>query len=179
MRRAATGRACGRRAFTLVELLVVMTIIAVLLALSAAATLRFLGVQQSSNTKTTLTKVQGELDKQWAAVTDQARNEPIPPSVEASIKSTLAGSDANASRRVRVIYIKLKQRQMFPMTYGEALNPAPLPAVQTYVTYLKQRGITTATSGGPLPHESSACLLMAMQRNPAGGGVKAEDLGVS
>ena len=35
--------------------------------------------------------------------------------------------DANASNRVRVIYIKLKQRQAFPMTFDEALNPSPLP----------------------------------------------------
>jgi hypothetical protein len=48
-----------------------------------------------------------------------------------------------------------------------------LPA---YVSALGAAGITAADSA---PCESSACLLLALQQSPSGGGVKLDDLGVN
>src|SRR5262249_19329624 len=137
------GHRAGRRGFTLIELLVVISILVLLVALSAAATLKFMGVQQGSNTKTALVKLQSQLDAQWAAVTQRAKDESIPDSVRDNADfAAMAGSDAHADARARVLYIKLKQRQMFPMTFDEALNPYPLPPLKPYVVSLQGLGVT-------------------------------------
>ena len=57
----AGKRAVRRRpAFTLIEMLVVLAIIAVLASLTAAAVFRMIGSQQSTNTKAELSKLEGE-----------------------------------------------------------------------------------------------------------------------
>ncbi len=162
----------SRGAFTLMELLVVIAIIAALAALSAAATLKFIGSQQESNTKSTLNKTKSQVDKAWSKVKDQAYQETIPPAYLPGIQA-LAGSDANATGRVRVIYVKLKLRQAFPMNFNEALNPAPLPPLPAYTTYLNSVGVTGSTGA---PYESSACLLMALQRGVSGAGIDPSEL---
>lgn len=184
-----------RGGFTLMELLVVITIIAALMALTASATMKFITSQQMSNTQSTLDRVQSQLNRAWSKVKDQANKEPIPANVMA-----LAGTDANAAARARVIYVKLRMRQQFPMNFAEALNVpyqnpelatwglptlvpgypiSPLPAQPGYVSYLASLGITAATvSTQPFPqyYESSACLLMALQRGVSGAGINAEEL---
>jgi prepilin-type N-terminal cleavage/methylation domain-containing protein len=162
-----------RGAFTLIELLVVVTIIAALAALTASASMKFIEVQQNNNTQSTLDRTQGALNNAWSKVKDQAYKETIPPTVAAYIQSNLAGTDPNATGRTRVIYVKLKLRQAFPMNFNEALNPAPLPALPGYVTYLNSLGVTGSTGA---VYESSACLLMALQRGVSGAGINPEDL---
>ncbi len=182
----------GRRgAFTLVELMVVITIMIALAAITASAVLKFIGVQQTSNTQSTLDRVQSQLARAWSKVKDQAKNDPIPPAVMA-----LAGTDSNAARRAQVIYIKLKMRQQFPMNFAEALNVAyynpslgvnvpqsPLLPLPGYVSYLASLGIQIPASGSvigttyvPQPYESSVCLLMALQRGVSGAGIDPADL---
>jgi prepilin-type N-terminal cleavage/methylation domain-containing protein len=159
-----------RAGFTLVELLVTIAIIAGLMALTAAGVFAIMGAQQRNNTQTTLDKAGAALKSRWMAVVDQGKKDQIP----ASVFSTFAGTDANANQRARVIYIKLKLRQQFPMSFNEALNPAPLPANQAYVKYLNNLGITGSTGD---QCESSACLLMALTQGVGGGGNNAEDIG--
>jgi prepilin-type N-terminal cleavage/methylation domain-containing protein len=168
----------SRLGLTLVELLVVLAIISTVAALSAATALKFIGTQQVSNTKTTLGKLQGQLDAQWAEVTRRVREEPIPETLRANPDfAAMAGDDAYAARRARVIYVKLKQRQAFPMSFDEALNPYPLPPLSPYVTFLRNLGIK-GSSAATQPFESAVCLLMALERTPADGGVKPEDMGL-
>ena len=196
---------CGRRsAFTLMELMVVIFIIVTLMALSAGAVIKFMAVQQRSNTQTTLDRTQAKVNKAWSAVKDQAFMEPIPAITQSLILQPappwpgLAGNDTLATDRMRVIYVKLRMRQVFPMNFCEALNvpyysqslgmlvpSSPVPALTTYQTYLNNLGINQAylTSLGctsptyqPQPYESSACLLMALQRMQSGTGVDASDL---
>ncbi|HTU19845.1 MAG TPA: prepilin-type N-terminal cleavage/methylation domain-containing protein [Gemmataceae bacterium] len=167
-----------RGAFTLIELLVVIAIIAALAALSAGAVLKFIEVQQNNNTQSTLDRTQGELGKAWSKVKNQAYKETIPPTIVTWIQSNLtwpASSDPNAMGRTRVIYVKLKLRQAFPMSFNEALNPSPLPPLAGYVTYLGSLGITGSTAASA-PYESSACLLMALQRGVSGAGINPEQL---
>ena len=116
--------------FSLVEMLVVMAIIAILVSLTAAAVFKVIGVQRANNTVLTVKSASSLLDKQWAAVISQAKNEQIPSSV-----MTLAGYDP---ARARVIWTKLRLRQEFPMNISEALYP--------YVA-----GTTTALSVSDLP----------------------------
>jgi prepilin-type N-terminal cleavage/methylation domain-containing protein len=165
---------CKRRGFTLIELLVVIAIIAALMALTASAVIKYMLVQQINNTQTTLNKVQSVLNRQWSAAKDQALKEAIPSGIQSQIMPSLTGSDANATARMRVIYVKLRMRQMFPMNFNEAINPAPLPPIPGYVTYLNQLGINGSIGAN---FESSACLLMALQRAQGGGGANSLDLG--
>ncbi len=188
--------------FTLLELTVVIFIIVTLMALSAGAVVKFMAIQQHSNTQTALDRTQGKLNKAWSATKDQAFKEPISAAWQQYIMTNLAGSDTNATDRMRVIYVKLRLRQTFPMNFCEALNvpyystslgmnvqslPVPsIPAVlPAYQMFLNNLGITPAylISQGcmvpgyqPQPYESSACLLMALQRFQSGGGINASDL---
>ena len=107
-----TRRTAG---FSLVEMLVVIAIIAILVSLSAAAVFKVIGVQRANNTQLTVKSASSLLDKQWAAVINQAKNEQIPVSV-----MTLAGNDPT---RARVIWTKLRLRQEFPMNISEARLP--------------------------------------------------------
>jgi prepilin-type N-terminal cleavage/methylation domain-containing protein len=183
-----------RGAFTLVELMVVITIMAALAALTASASLKFITVQQTSNTQSTLDRVQSQLAKAWSKVKDDARQAPMTeatngpgilalglpynPMTDGTVKDWilkhLSTPDANTSARTRVIYTKLKLMQAFPMSFKEAFNPAPLPPLPAYVTYLNSMGITIATP--PTPYESSACLLMALQRGVSGAGIDPSQL---
>lgn len=168
---------CPRRGFTLIELIVIIAIIAALMALTASAVIKYMLVQQVNNTQTTLNKVQSVLNRQWSAAKDQAWKEPIPTSVQSYMTSpttNLVGNDANVEGRMRVIYVKLRMRQMFPMNFNEALNPAPLPPIPGYVTYLNQLGVSSSSGAN---YESAACLMMALQRAQSGGGVDSADLG--
>jgi type II secretory pathway pseudopilin PulG len=172
-----------RSAFTLVEIMVVITIMVALVALTAGAVLKYVGVQQTSNTQSTLDRVQSQLIKAWSKVKDQAKKEPIPPGFVAAY----AGSDANAAERAKVIYLKLKMRAAFPMNFGEALNVAynnpllgatvpqsPVPSPPAYTTYLTSHGVNPAAvsaSSPSDPRESAVCLLMALQRGVSGAGI--------
>src|SRR5262245_4623013 len=148
MRRQARG-------FTLIELLVVLSIIAVLAALSAAATARFVGVQQASNTRATLAQLQSRLDAQWAAVTRRAKEEAIPPQLRGNPDFlAMAGADAHADPRARVVHVKLRLRQAFPASFDEALNPYPLPPLAPYAALLRGLGVRGSTPE-TRPYESS------------------------
>lgn len=198
-----SGRA-ERGAFTLIEMMVVITIMAALMALTAAAVLKFLAVQQTTNTQSTLDRVQSQLIRAWSKAKDQAIREPIPPTVATWIQANLAGNDANAAGRVKIIYVKLRMRQQFPMNFAEVFNvpytnpalaaagfsPAvppgysvsllpPLQPMTAYINYLTNHGINAGAVSAALtpdPRESAVCLLMALQRGVSGAGINPEDL---
>jgi prepilin-type N-terminal cleavage/methylation domain-containing protein len=177
-----------RGAFTLIELLVVIAIIAALVALSASAVIKFLGSQQQANTQSTLDRTQAKLNVAWAKVKDQAFKETIDPSVDAWIRTNITGTgDANSTGRVRAVYVKLRLRQVFPMNFNEALNKpipfgvstiqSPLQPLPAYVTYLSKVGISGSLALAATDNfESSACLLMALQRGQSGAGFDLADL---
>jgi hypothetical protein len=121
-----------------------------------------------------LSKLQTVLMTQWKTVGDKANQEAIAdPTGPTGVIYNMAGNGDPA--RMRVIWIKMRLRQAFPQTFTEALNPAPLPALAGYQAYLKSVGIAGSTPQTQ-PYESGACLLMALQRGPGGGGVNPEDL---
>lgn len=110
-----------RAAFTLLELVVVIAIILVLVAITAAAVGKVVSAQRVSNTKAALQKVNGELLRQWQAVIDQAKSETPSPGI-----MTMANQDPI---RATVILTKLRLRAAFPQSITEYLSPpagAPL-----------------------------------------------------
>lgn len=157
----------SRPGFTLVELLIVMTIIAVLAALTISASMRFIAIAEVRTTETLVHKLHDALDKHWKAVVAKAQQEPyekIPGSV-----ITMAGNDAN---RARVIYVKLRLKQEFPMNFREILMPDPkgLPSLPTYVKAVTGKGDSAE-------RECSACLLLALSQARSGIVTNMEDFG--
>jgi prepilin-type N-terminal cleavage/methylation domain-containing protein len=169
-RKSARPQAAERRpGFTLIELLVVMTIIAVLVSLTASATMRLISVQQEKAAQTLVTKISSALDKHWKAVIARANNESYDKFPSQLI--TLAGGDM---QRARVIWIKLRLKQEFPMSFDEITNPIPnwMPALQTY------RAAIPATVG-TLEAQNSSCLLLALSQARGGIITNLEDFGAN
>ena len=175
-----TGR-LRRTAFTLIEILVVIAIIGVLAALTAGAVMRIYGTQPVTNTRVMLKKTQTVMHKRWVEVTEQARKEAIQ-----GVYLTAVQSLSTDAATQRVIYIKIRQKQAFPETFYEALNPivigaTTIPAVPGYVTFLNGKGITAASVSptSPQKYESAVCLLMALKRSVSGGNISEQDMGIA
>src|SRR5262249_34913462 len=143
---APAPRRCG---FTLIELLVVIALIAVLAGLVASATYRVILTQQQNLSEATLRTVAKALDQQWKEVVNQANKEVIPDWV-----FTVAGRDPNGTtandlpnyvQRARVIWIKVRLKQAFPMSFAEAINgpwPGQMTGLPSYINSLGKMGVT-------------------------------------
>src|SRR5262249_16338592 len=147
------------------EVLVVVGILAILAALVASAVFRVLESQKENLSEATVRTLAQELDRHWQAVVNQANKEVIPDWVK-----DFAGRAANApnyEQRARVLWIKLRLKQEFPMNFAEAVKgpidgnlpefkaliaqgiQVPLsyvmPPLPSYVSTLAKLGITAAT----------------------------------
>jgi prepilin-type N-terminal cleavage/methylation domain-containing protein len=156
-----------RAGFTLVELLTVIAIIAVLVSLVASATFQVIGVQQQRTTETTIKKVADALDQQWQAVVDQARKETV---LKLNV-SSFAGDD---ERRKKVVWVKLRLMQEFPMNFSEAKVP-PVYGTQSLFdprpSYFDALGGDVYAPPGPNvdpDFQASACLYLALKQNRRG-----------
>jgi prepilin-type N-terminal cleavage/methylation domain-containing protein len=180
-----TKRSARRAGFTLVEMLVVVTIIGILLTLTTAAVLQTIATQQTTNTQSTLTRLQGDLVRAYRSASDKFRKEPIPTSgaMNNAYYNVVMPMANNDKDRARVIWTKLRLKQTFPNNFSEALSPTPLPALSYYTTKLGAVGLTTTntlpTNAGyqTKPWESSVCLLLALQRGEDGPALKESDIG--
>lgn len=164
-----------RRAFTLIEILVVIAIIAILAALVARGLRAMVGAQQESNTITTIKTLASALDRQWSAVVATASKEPPPTNV-----LTMAGGHPG---RAKVIWVKLRLRQEFPMNLSEVISPSiaggllsasDLAAKPSYVSAASQAGLSASSNASVWPLESSFTLKLALMQN-RGGGALSED----
>jgi prepilin-type N-terminal cleavage/methylation domain-containing protein len=104
-----------QRAFTLVEMLVVVAIIAIIISLTLASVSAILRGQEEQTTQRTIKRLDEAITAQVRAITQDANETPIPQSV-----INIAGGDM---RRAKVIWIKLQLKRNFPMTFREALWP--------------------------------------------------------
>jgi prepilin-type N-terminal cleavage/methylation domain-containing protein len=176
-----SSRCADRRGFTLIELLVVLAIIAVLISLTAAAVLKFMWVGPSKATDSTIRAIKSRLETQWNLVAGQANRENIPPGTLSMITANLAAGDAETNFRARVIYVKLRLRQSFPINFAEVINPpAPftLTPLNEYMTYLGKLGFTTANAASwPTPDvQNAVCLKMALELGAGVGGANKDEL---
>ena len=136
----------GRRGFTLLELIVVMTIIAIIASLSMGVYFRVRQSQTESAAVTTVNKLQSQLDQQWKAVLDNARDDARAGKIGTIATTTLGGGD---SRRELVIWTKIQLKLEFPMTFDEAVNwPATVGVnpKSSYFRAIQAAGITPATN---------------------------------
>jgi len=165
-----------RAAFTLIELLGVIAIIAILLAMSAAAFFRVRVQQQESATNVTLQKLQSELDIQHKTVLDRgaedARTRRIP--------QAIVSWSGNDDRRAKVVWTKILLRVEFPQTFYDAVNfPVTLSSMGFNVpmksSYFRAvQGMSpapVANPGYPQAHyESAALLFIALTQERRGMG---------
>jgi len=179
----------------MVEMLVVITIIAVLLSLTAAAVIKMIPAQQAINTKTELTRLQESLVKSYRSAADKFRKEPVPTSGPMAaaygyVLNPMAGGNPDLAR---VIWVKLRLKQTFPNNFIEALNPSGypsmpfMPALSSYQTKLNALGYfgplqpgynTNPAASAPALWESSVCLLWALQRGEDGTALQESDIGI-
>jgi prepilin-type N-terminal cleavage/methylation domain-containing protein len=164
--RARTAR---RAAFTLVELLVTMAILATLASLAISAVFTLRNSQMKSFTETTVQKLGSALDQQWKAVMDDIYGE-----TPSAFAMQLANQDI---RRGRVIHTKLRLAQEYPTSFAQVLNPSPIGPKPTY-----SQAIPQGTPAGTLrpdgkDWESAALLFLALSQSRRGmAAFKAEEL---
>ncbi|MCS6850724.1 MAG: prepilin-type N-terminal cleavage/methylation domain-containing protein [Gemmataceae bacterium] len=91
-----------RTGFTLIELLIVIAILAILVALTAGASIRVLQEQTQKNTELLIQKIDRMLRTQWQAALEQANADALPPGMD------------------RVTFVRMRLAQEFPMNFGEA-----------------------------------------------------------
>jgi prepilin-type N-terminal cleavage/methylation domain-containing protein len=171
-----------RHGFTLVELLVVITIIAILMALATAGIFQYLDAQTQSNTETNIRTVNKVFQQQWSAVVTAAEKEPLPLSVQ-WLATNGPQSTANSyfvpdpqQKRARVIWKTLRLVQEFPMCYAEARNPTgPIGTSPIYGALAKdlppKAGYLTALGTAPAPGgalEPATLLLLSLRQNRGG-----------
>jgi prepilin-type N-terminal cleavage/methylation domain-containing protein len=122
-----------RAAFTLIELIVVLSIIALLLTLSAAVVMRLQESSKESNTNTELRKIQMKLEEQWKAAVAQIKTEDPPQGVKELTKNADGTYDI---ARAKAFHMKMRLRQEFPQNFGDLFSggsvQAPNGQVYTY-----------------------------------------------
>lgn len=172
----------GRSAFTLVELLVVIAIIAILLALSGVAYFRFTSVQMVHNTNAKIEAINKILQQRWDAVIAEAKAE--------TVMSPMALKLANGDeKRARVIWIRARLAEAFPMSFAEITSPAvyapnlinpgdePLiPDRHKYNDSYKKAFVSYSAGNHQAKTESAACLWIALTSVVQGKAAKAEGL---
>jgi len=121
----------GRAAFSMVELMVVIAIVGILATITTSAAIAILGQQKSTNTETVIKTISSALDQRWRAVVNQARTETIPSTILTKLLAMAGQND----RRARIIWIKLRLKQEFPMNFTEASDPWSLPSSPPTTNY--------------------------------------------
>jgi prepilin-type N-terminal cleavage/methylation domain-containing protein len=167
-----------RQGFTLIELLIVISIIVVLISLTSAGVMQMMEVQRQNNTETGLQTISEVLRKQWDKVIEDAKKETGLPQ---AVYDFAAGGN-NSTARARVIWIKVRLMEAFPVSYAEVQNPfvynatagAPVysgplipDGMKKYMPIYQE--LLGSKSSINAPTESAACLLMALANINRGG----------
>ena len=142
----------------MIELLVVMAIIAALSALVLSAVFTVRESQMKSFTETLVQKLASALDQHWKAAVDQIREEPVPATF-----LTLAGGDV---QRAKVMYLKARLVQEFPVTFNQAKAPMGVPPV--YLAAKPAYANLPTTNASNQSYESSALLYLALSQGRRG-----------
>lgn len=157
------SRTPRRPAFTLVELLVVISIIVILVALTATAVLGVRRGMQKTNAEATLQKLDQNLRQKVKGIRDQIQDDTKNGRAEAEYAAakSLTGNNSEGAKAI-MLYARLKQQ--LPMSYAEARTPFTIGSGSTY-TYQPSPAFQSLGSGpfGAATLEQSAvCLYLAL-----------------
>jgi len=185
----------ARRGFSLIELLVVIAIIAILMALTSAAVIRFRLTAMVNATKTNLSKPRAKLGEQWKTYSDEVRKQSLNETTQSYAACAALARKAypgapDSDERVKALYLQLRQNQAFPVDFYDAFWPldrtpqatASPAALSAYVSRLAELGITpqnesTWKNNVSPAVQSAICVLMILEKGPGGSGATADDLG--
>jgi prepilin-type N-terminal cleavage/methylation domain-containing protein len=174
LKRATTGPS-SRGAFTLVEILVVITILTLLLSLSAGTYMLVMRTQREKNTQMLTEKLKGELQKQKRAFDDDVKSGKYGPMPDAYVNHPQAGGDPN---RARQLWLTDLWQTEFPTTFAAAWNNPRYQRLLQAAGYTggPPQAIPVNPSPEPAPSEPSACLVMILSVSRSGSGMKLDDL---
>jgi prepilin-type N-terminal cleavage/methylation domain-containing protein len=152
--------------FTLIELLVVIAIIGTLVGLLLGGIIPWIDGQKRRNTKALLKKLDHEVSEIYNEAVKKFRAETPP-----GIIDTFFVCNGNTALQ-KAIWIKLRIKQNFPMSYAEALNPAGAYSLQLGGALPAQKHFTNALNGRVAANdqqtESAALLLIALKAGYGG-----------
>ncbi len=162
----------GRRAgFSLVELLVVVSIMAILVGLGVAATMKFREGATEQTIKKQVQRLQLTLNREYEAVVGKCQKEPVPDAVLA-----YCGNDRD---RARAVHTAATLRIMFPETFDEATTGFTIPpndpsgfAYRPKATFQQVKNITSASAD-----QQAAVLLHLILKERSVGSGEGEDGG--
>ncbi len=164
-----------RFGFTIVELLVVISIIVLLITLTTGAIMKFRDTGPRTATRSQLKSLKITLDNQWKAVLDKASRETIP--------ATAILGFPLSDPRARANYVSFKLAQAFPTSFQEVFTPGGgLSGYSSYVAHLNSFGITAAnvaTDTTAPEVQMAVCLMMVAERGPENSKITPESIGTT
>jgi prepilin-type N-terminal cleavage/methylation domain-containing protein len=174
-----------RGGFTLLELLVVLSIMGLLAAITISAVGRYKQSSIEKNTNTQLLKVQVALEQQYKGAIETIRKESVPQPI---IDLTKHANGTADMPRAKALYMKLRLRQEFPQTFTEVhlptfqaefMTPPVAPSSQLAGMYppkpVFQLAIGTPTGNYDL--ESAALLYLILTQSRAGSNFDVDNVG--
>jgi prepilin-type N-terminal cleavage/methylation domain-containing protein len=165
----------SRTAFTLIELLTVIAIIAVLGAIAVGTYFRVRNSLEESATEVTLAKLQSQFEAQSRAVMDNVQDDRRNNRIPAAVLSLAEGDNVRAG----VIWGKIRMKQEFPQNFWEAVVWPQLmqgwgyPVESRYVADLKFPSGTTPRDPATMSPaeqylESAVLLYMSLTKGRRG-----------
>ena len=157
----ATSRT-RRAGFTLLELLVVITLIATLAALSAGAFTQIRRTQTKKATDATLNKLGSALDNRWKAIKESVETDAKNNQGQWQNALATAGGDIDIAKAL-LFYAKVKNQ--LPMSFNEARSPTTVGLIN----YPVRANFAALPAGTGTPEESSICFYLAIRTSGGGG----------